>query len=878
LKAGQTTLKPLIEGEKQYRVPLFQRPFTWGASELRQMWMDILDQYEELQRPADAADRGTGRSLHFIGSFVLAPLPALPHGVASFLVIDGQQRLTALLLALAAARDLLRGSNLKAAERLDKVFLRNDFASDADSYKLLPTQLDRETFFACIDGESEVEADTKVAAAYRFFRAHMSSSPSNGEGERLDPDLISRVILERLSIVDIVTEAADNPNQIFESLNATGVGLTQGDLLRNHIFMLLPSRGEAVYREIWLPMERMLGSENLEGLARVDLQLRGIDANRGEIYKRQQQRLELIEHDETAVELEVRNLARRAVHYRRLVDPSTESDLQVRAALQRLQRWGAQTTYPLLMHVYDLVESNQATMTELQGVLATVESFLVRRYLLGVSTNQLNRLFIDLIHQLPKERCLVDAVRFVLSGERRYWPTDSQVREAVRTRPFYITGRADQRRLILEQIERHYGHLELVDLGTSKLSIEHIMPQTLSEEWRTMLTSQGENPDAVRDELGHTLGNLTLTAYNPALSNSPFQRKQEIYNASHLELSRGLVQNDTWGRSQILARADELADAFIEIWAGPLAGAKGAISGFDWTRVDAAVAAIPQAKWTGYGDLSLLGGTSAQSVGNRMASSGGPRLAYRVLDAQGRVSSMFRWSDPGDCRDPRQLLEYEGIRFDENGCADSVQRLSAFDLAERIPYEFDPDELARLATLCKEVSVETGDGRLWLVDGRTWHLDHMCSPLSREILVQVEQLVGDATSERSHVSWAQKYAVTWRTANGRTWLAVYPRQYSVWLEFRQPPFTAAEAATQMGYELLPDNQKASLKANGPAQVQAGNRKVWLQMKASGDFRGVAGAALAGLITRAWDDVGGGSPSEETPIGGPWAIGGAARHH
>ncbi len=140
-----------------------------------------------------------------------------------------------------------------------------------------------------------------------------------------------------------------------------------------------------------------------------------------------------------------------------------------------------------------------------------------------------------------------EAVRRELSRPRRYWPTDEQLREAIRTRPFYLSGRGPQRKLILERLEQSQGHPEQIDFDNTKLTIEHILPQTLSQEWRDHLVSLRQDPDEVHQRLAHTLGNLTLAAFNGTLSNNPFERKRQIYSGSHLELNRALAEQGAWG-------------------------------------------------------------------------------------------------------------------------------------------------------------------------------------------------------------------------------------------------------------------------------------------------------------------------------------------
>jgi alkylated DNA nucleotide flippase Atl1 len=852
VKAGQTTLKRLIEGEKQYRVPLFQRPYTWEPTQLRQLWSDILDQYEILSAyEADSSGRPL-KSSHFMGSFVLAPIPGLAHGVSSFLIVDGQQRLITLLVALTAIRDWQRGKDQRAVDRLDQLYLRNEHADGLDRYKILPSRLDRDAFFAFIDGISPPAINSKLEGAYRFFAAQLTKPRPDQDTEPLDHHRLERVIVERLAVVDITTEDDDNPHRIFESLNATGMSLTQADLLRNYLFMLLPTRGQEVYDKVWYPMEQSLGEDRLEGLARVDLQRRGIDATKDDVYRLQQLRLESFVHDEARIEAEIRDLAVRAKHYRRLVDPSAEPDPLTRAALTRLRRWGAETTYPLLMHVYDLIDRGKATQADMVECLRYIESFLVRRHLAQVPTNQLSRLLSDSIKQLPSDQSISEAIRWVLSGARRYWPTDEQIRTAARSQPFYLTGRPDQRKLILERIEEDFGHLEPVNFAAAKLTIEHIMPQTLSEQWINEIATTGDDPITTRDELVHTIGNLTLTAYNGVLSNNPFERKKQIYGDSNLELNKALVDSSEWGRKQILARAEELAQRITEIWPGPLPGAKGAPIGFDWSRIDAAVAAIPTGQWTTYGDLAILGGTSAQSVGNRMTTNPALGTAYRVLDSQGRIAAAFKWQDPTDVRDPFDVLSADGVVFGDDSTADPSQRLTAYQLALLIEYEFDPEELERLRVLyaLKVTPAGPESDSPWLGDGKAWHLSR-ASATTKEILDALLTMIADVTADKQP-NWNQKHYISW-TDGSRIWMTAHPRKHWVWVALHRTPFTGETAATRLEWVNVPPGESLLKKNEGPSQVQASadGSTVWLQIRALGDLSGKTGAVLHALFAETW---------------------------
>ncbi|MEW2400412.1 DUF262 domain-containing protein [Streptomyces sp. NPDC046862] len=700
MHAQETTFSKLVQGEKQFQVPLYQRTYSWQRDELQQLWDDVLELVE---------DQVEGRppTAHFLGSVVLAPGRITAGGMQRWLVVDGQQRLTTLMLAFTALRDRHRERGVdKKAARIHDLLLVNSYRDGEDHYRLLPTQADRDAFTACIESSPKAGGPGNVGAAYRFFLGALAAGEESG-GE-VWTDAVETVLSSLLSIVEITAAEGDNVYRIFESINNTGVGLSQSDLLRNYLFMYLPTRGESVYRNLWLPMQEQLGPENLELLVWLDLVVGGNSrAKQSEIYRDQKKRLEPLSGDESALQAEIEALAQRAGRLRRILEPGLEGDPELREALERLTRWGGQTHYPLALHLLDLVDTGQATAHEAATALAYAESYMVRRLFAGLSTTGSNRVFMELPKELEKDGSPAEAVRRFLSRNKtgaRVWPGDEAVREAIRDRPFYKTGRSNQRFQVLRRLEESYRSSEPVDYAKAKLTVEHVLPQSPAQQWFDLLAEEAED-DESSDELHallvHTLGNLTLSADNARLSNHPFRRKQEILDSSALRMNQGIAAQERWGRKEILARADELTERAVRLWPGPVEGMVHAHDEWaGWKELRAALLAMPAGTWTTYGDVAALIGTHAVGVGSHLASKPGLHGAYRVLTADGRVSEGLHWTGDEHPGDPQTLLEAEGVPFDTSRRARRSHRLTSGDLAtllgkevsDEISPTHDPDD------------------------------------------------------------------------------------------------------------------------------------------------------------------------------------------
>lgn len=669
--AEETTLQALLEGTKQYQVPLYQRTYSWSTSQLARLWDDIAKLAE------DRVD--TPGATHFVGSLVLAPSPSNgPTGVPRYLVVDGQQRMTTLSLLLCAIRDHRADTESpEHRDRINELYLQNKWKSENQKLKFVPTQADRPGYEACIYATPQAGSPDAIGKAYRYFRTQLERA--DDPEDPFDIERIEDAVISGLALVAVTAQHGDNVHRIFESLNNTGLRLTQGDLLRNYLFMRMPSRAENVYRALWLPLQDMFTAEQLEQLFWIDLVHDDPKTKQTDIYARQQTRLDRLT-DEAQIEDEIRRLGVLGSLYRTILDPTHESDAALRHRLVRLAEWGSTTVHPLALHLLLLRHRGEATSEQVAAALLIVESFLVRRLVSGWATGNLNRILLSAPQELDRKLPVDQAVHRYLSIGRKHFATDRQLAEAIGSRPFYLSGRARQRFLILAWLEESYASKEPVAL--THLTIEHVLPQKLTaagEKDLALELADGEDVGLVHESLVHTLGNLTLTGYNQSLSNSPFPAKREKLALSGLAMNKEIAAQDRWGRAEILDRGQQLADRMAAIWPGPLDVADDD-AGVRWDLVNRALRELPAGSWTTYGDLAALIGSHPVPVGMRLATKPIPN-AHRVLQVDGRVSPGFKWLVPTRTDDPHDLLAAEGVAFDEQGRADQGQRAGLEQLA-----------------------------------------------------------------------------------------------------------------------------------------------------------------------------------------------------
>ena len=452
MRASETRLRALLEGQQHYVIPLFQRPYSWQRNDWETLWNDIIETYRF--HPAGG---------HFLGSIVSKSLPGTPEGVSPYIVIDGQQRLTTLSIAITALRDRIGKGDSSAGERITDLCLLNKYANEEYRYKIRPTQADRAAYFAVIDGNdrSAVEEEPSlISQAYDFFFDALGNSVDEEVEEPLDLARLERLLLDEVEVVSITLGDADNEYRIFESLNWKGAPLSQADLLRNYFFMRIPTdQQQALYDSVWLPMQEILDSKTLADFFRYQYMSSGTFVREKDIYLKWRRHLDPLAPDELAAKL--RELAGYARYYKRLIYPDAEPDASVRACLERLNRWGGQTMYPFVLWLYEGAGGRGVNPTAIARVLRLIESYLVRRLFCDIPTSGSNRFFMELVAHIP-EGNIVGAVRRALSQPtgRRRWPDDREFKEGLVSYELYEGSRSEQRRLIIETFEQYHAHKE----------------------------------------------------------------------------------------------------------------------------------------------------------------------------------------------------------------------------------------------------------------------------------------------------------------------------------------------------------------------------------------------------------------------------------
>lgn len=551
-------------GDVHYILPHFQREYAWEKDNWQTLVKDIFgvyDVYDDKKPPE-----------HFMGALVVINDGTRNGTVPVFRLVDGQQRLTTISLFLHALAQLVKESDPKLYKRIQRILVNED-EPDLLYYKLLPTRKygDQDSYLAILKNQpAPANVDSKIPLAYAYFYKELSGRLQQAQ---FDPNQLFIVVMNCLQVVFIDLNQNERPYEIFESLNYKGKTLTQADLVRNYIAMKLPEQHQTgVFETYWSPIEAMLQERRTvgrSGLGELTAFLRhylayhsGILCNEEHVYSRFRDRGETLDAEAFVAEIAI--LKRFAGYYNRLLRPDQEPDKEISQKLTRLNALEFSTAYPFLLFAYDALDGQTISRADFLAGLALLENYLVRRILVRETTSYLNKMFPILARDVEVDQFEPTLRQALLT---KNYPSDIRVQQAAETAKLYSNSGRPRLTLILETINRHLskGQGAFTQLDGAA-TIEHIMPQKPSDEWKQAL---GDN--LMQDyELLHTLGNLTLVTqeWNSALSNAAYSDKKAKLSNHGLLLNKLYFSSgpSTWNGESIRQRAAYLVQEILAIW------------------------------------------------------------------------------------------------------------------------------------------------------------------------------------------------------------------------------------------------------------------------------------------------------------------------
>ena len=578
MKGSEARLLGFMEGaDKRYIIPVYQRKYDWKIENCNKL-------YEDLKKIIR-----NKRSSHFFGSIVSQVVP--DGSKIEYHIIDGQQRLTTVTLLLLAMGNLVKEGRVHTEEddlnqQILQRFIIAPWAKKDDKIKLNPVRGDRSALEKLFGPAEDYERGSNLTINYQFFYDQILK-------EEVTIDELYDAI-GKLEIISITLDHGDDPQLIFESLNSTGLALQEGDKIRNYILMgMSPKDQEHYYDDFWTKIEKATDND-VSGFVRDYLSIKTLVTptinNVYQAFKRYAEEAEL------PVENLLSDLLRYARYYEKLLTcKSGLNNKRLDDCIYRLKRLEIVVTRPFFMEVLRLNQDKKLSVDEVLRIFEITENYLFRRNICEVPTNALNKIFLNLNKEIYRYDSTpsnyVDKFIYALLSKRESgrFPDDAEFTEALETKAVYQM-RGKYKAYLFERLE-NFGTIESKDVYThldnSVYSIEHIMPQHLTPAW---VESLGPNAEEIHATWLHRLANLTLTGYNPNLSNNPFVDKRDAenggYKASGLRMNQKIAQKDTWGLPELEERNSELLAYAKKIWSYPITTFVPAEKEFDSCTLD----------------------------------------------------------------------------------------------------------------------------------------------------------------------------------------------------------------------------------------------------------------------------------------------------
>lgn len=553
MDATKGNIFTILNGNKQFLIPVYQRYYSWETEQCSRLWNDIVDMQKK------------DKDGHFVGSIVNIAEQAMPTGVQKYMIIDGQQRLTTLSLLLIALRDYAEehpedGTN---ARRIDNMLLKNEYEDGDERYKLLLTETDRELLKSLVEKKPISDPSlSRILSNYNFFVRKIAN-------KELQPKDVYEAI-GRLQIVNITLDRnVDDAQAIFESLNSTGKELSESDLIRNYVLMgLEPSEQRYVYEHMWRPMEFLFDYEKqdtvMDRFFRDYLTMKTTRIPKIDRVYEGFKAYHLNCEFSTIREL-CADLLTYATYYTNMVFRRSDKPV-LKSLYSDIGDLRMEVAFPFLLKVHNDCTEGVITEDDLIEIIKMCISYVFRRSICDIPPNSLNKTFATLRNKI-KPYDYMNSIKafFVLRDDYKEFPDDEKFEKAFVSRDIYNMR---SRNFILSHLE-NYGNKAPIII--ENYTIEHIMPQNSNprDEWKTML---GANWKEIQKTYLHTIGNLTLTAYNSEMSDNPFMVKMDMeggFKESALRLNAYLVKLTEWNEQHIKERAKLLAEKAEQIWTYP---------------------------------------------------------------------------------------------------------------------------------------------------------------------------------------------------------------------------------------------------------------------------------------------------------------------
>ena len=556
MKASERKITKLFsESDTVFSIPVYQRDYNWQEKQCQRLFKDILQ-----------TGKNEKVSSYFLGSIVYIHDGIYGVGEKEFHVIDGQQRMTTLTLLFLAIYFKLKGTILaKDADKIYNQYVVNPYSEKEIKLKLLPPEenlyilnkISHNKF-----NELEVFQDRNMLKNYLFFEKEL---------ENLSFDDMKHLSngIEKLIYIDIALEKGkDDPQKIFESLNSTGLDLSQGDLIRNYILMDL-ERGEQnrIYKEIWIPIENNCKvSDGSEITSYVSDFIRDYLTLKTEKISSKPKVFETFKaYYEKENDEKLEDMKKYSEAYSYIIKPSLEKDRDIQRELDYLKSLDKTVINTFLIGILKDYKDNILEKDELVNMLILLQSYLWRRYITEKPTNALNKIFQGMYGKISRSGNYYENLVDVLMAED--FPTDEELESALKLKNVY----KDKEKLnyVFKKLE-NYNHNELIDFENEKITIEHIFPQKPNKAWKE---NYSDNELEQMISFKDTISNLTLTGSNSNLSNKAFHEKRDDevhgYRNSKLYMNKYLGRLEEWNLLSMEARFESLYDDIIKIWKRP---------------------------------------------------------------------------------------------------------------------------------------------------------------------------------------------------------------------------------------------------------------------------------------------------------------------